>query len=169
MKLCTTVSRNTGKRFYHFNCGFHLRYGKLYCFSHYIAASILEEIVLEDIREMARRIVLDEEAICEEYIRHNSELADKTINSAKKELQLKRKHSEEITRLIRVALPLRWRQEHKTNETKFIGNGGCRCQRSQKNYCVRIKKVEQRKKPSCSSARLSNLEYVIIFSNNFLR
>lgn len=32
MKLCTTVSRNTGKRFYHFNCGFHLRYGKLYCF-----------------------------------------------------------------------------------------------------------------------------------------
>ena len=36
MKLCTTVSRNTGKRFYHFNCGFHLRYGKSYCFSHYI-------------------------------------------------------------------------------------------------------------------------------------
>lgn len=103
MKLCTTVSRNTGKRFYHFNCGFHLRYGKSYCFSHYIAASILEEIVLEDIREMARRIVLDEEAIREEYIRHNAELADKTIRSAKKELQVKRKRAEEITRLIQVA------------------------------------------------------------------
>ena len=103
MKLCTTVSRNTGKRFYHFNCGFHLRYGKSYCFSHYIAASILEEIVLEDVREMARRIVLDEEAIREEYIRHNAELADKTIKSAKKELQVKRKRAEEITRLIQVA------------------------------------------------------------------
>ena len=103
MKLCTTVSRNTGKRFYHFNCGFHLRYGKSYCFSHYIAASILEEIVLEDIREMARRIVLDEEAIREEYIRHYAELADKTIKSAKKEVQAKRKRTEEISRLIQVA------------------------------------------------------------------
>ena len=103
MKLCTTVSRNTGKRFYHFNCGFHLRYGKSYCFSHYIAASILEEIVLEDVREMARRIVLDEEAIREEYIRHYAELADKTIKSAKKEVQAKRKRAEEITRLIQVA------------------------------------------------------------------
>lgn len=103
MKLCTTVSRNTGKRFYHFNCGFHLRYGKSYCFSHYIAASILEEIVLEDVREMARRIVLDEEAIREEYIRHNAELADKTIKSAKKEVQAKRKRTEEISRLIQVA------------------------------------------------------------------
>ena len=103
MKLCTTVSRNTGKRFYHFNCGFHLRYGKSYCFSHYIAASILEEIVLEDVREMARRIVLDEEAIREEYTRHNAELADKTIKSAKKELQVKHKRAEEITRLIQVA------------------------------------------------------------------
>ena len=103
MKLCTTVSRNTGKRFYHFNCGFHLRYGKSYCFSHYIAASALEEIVLGDIREMAQRIVLDEEAIREEYIRHNAELADKTIRSAKKELQVKRKRAEEITRLIQVA------------------------------------------------------------------
>lgn len=100
MKLCTTVSRNTGKRFYHFNCSFYLRYGKSYCFSHYIAASILEEIVLEDIREMARRIVLDEEVIREEYILRNAERADKTIKSARKELQVKRKRTEEISRLI---------------------------------------------------------------------
>ena len=103
MKLCTTVSRNTGKRFYHFNCGFHLRYGKSYCFSHYIAASILEEIVLEDVREMAQRIVLDEKAIREDFIRHNAELADKAVKTAKRELQVKRKRAEEITRLIQVA------------------------------------------------------------------
>ena len=64
----------------HFDCGYHVRYGKAYCFSHYIAASILDEIVLEDIREMARRVTLDEKAIREEFIRHNAELAD---NAAK--------------------------------------------------------------------------------------
>ncbi len=102
MKLCTSVSRK-GTRLYHFDCGHHLRYGKAYCFSHYIAASALEEIVLGDIREMAQRIVLDEKAIREDFIRHNAELADQAIKSAKKELQAKRKRTEELSRLMQVA------------------------------------------------------------------
>ena len=102
MKLCTSRNRN-GKRFLHFDCGYHVRYGKAYCFSHYIAASILDEIVLEDIREMARRVTLDEKAIREEFIRHNTELADNAVKSVKKELQAKRKRTEEISRLIQVA------------------------------------------------------------------
>ena len=103
MKLSTAVSRSTGKRLYRFDCGYHIRYGKAYCFSHFIAASILEEIVLDDIREMAKSIVLDEKAIREEFIRHNAELADKAIKSAKKELQAKRKRIEELSRLMQVA------------------------------------------------------------------
>ena len=102
MKLCTSVSRK-GTRLYHFDCGYHLRYGKAYCFSHYIAASALEEIVLGDIREMAQRIVLDEKAVREDFIRHNAELADQAIKSAKKELQAKRKRTEELSRLMQVA------------------------------------------------------------------
>lgn len=102
MKLCTSVSRK-GTRLYHFDCGYHLRYGKAYCFSHYIAANALEEIVLGDIREMAQRIVLDEKAIREDFIRHNTELADKAIKTAKKELQAKRKRVEELSRLMQVA------------------------------------------------------------------
>ena len=102
MKLCTSVSRK-GTRLYHFDCGYHLRYGKAYCFSHYIAASALEEIVLGDIREMAQRIVLDEKAVREDFIRHNAELADQAIKSAKKELQAKRKRMEELSRLMQVA------------------------------------------------------------------
>lgn len=102
MKLCTSVSRK-GTRLYHFDCGYHLRYGKAYCFSHYIAASTLEEIVLGDIREMAQRIVLDEKAVREDFIRHNAELADQAIKSAKKELQAKRKRTEELSRLMQVA------------------------------------------------------------------
>ena len=102
MKLCTSVSRK-GTRLYHFDCGYHLRYGKAYCFSHYIAANALEEIVLGDIREMAQRIVLDEKAVREDFIRHNAELADQAIKSAKKELQAKRKRTEELSRLMQVA------------------------------------------------------------------
>ena len=102
MKLCTSVSRK-GTRSYHFDCGYHLRYGKAYCFSHYIAASALEEIVLGDIREMAQRIVLDEKAVREDFIRHNAELADKAVKTAKRELQVKRKRIEELSRLMQVA------------------------------------------------------------------
>ena len=96
------VSRK-GTRLYHFDCGYHLRYGKVYCFSHYIAASALEEIVLGDIREMAQRIVLDEKAVRDDFIRHNAELADQAIKSTKKELQAKRKRMEELSSLMQVA------------------------------------------------------------------
>ena len=102
MKLRTSVKRS-GKRFMSFDCGYHVRYGKAYCFSHYIATSILEEIVLDDIRTMAQRIVLDEKAIREGFLRRNAELADAAIKKAKKELQSKQKRSEELTRLIRTA------------------------------------------------------------------
>ena len=63
----------------------------------------IEAIVLNDIREMAQRIVLDEKTIREDFIRHNAELADKAIKSAKKELQVKRKRTEELSRLIQLA------------------------------------------------------------------
>ena len=88
---------------YHFNCGLHLRYGKTLCFSHYIPAKDIEAIVLNDIRTMAQRIVLDEKTIREDFIRHNADLADKAVKTAKKELQGKRKRTEELSRLMQVA------------------------------------------------------------------
>lgn len=88
---------------YNFDCGKLKRYGKSFCFSHYIRANVLEEIVLGDIREMAKRIVLDEKSIREEYVRHNAELKDQSIKSIKKELQLKNRRIEELSRLIQVA------------------------------------------------------------------
>lgn len=102
LKLCTSIGRNSKRRYY-FDCGYHLRYGKSYCFSHYISASVLEKIVLEDIRDMAKRIVLDEQSIREEFIRHNAELADAAIKKAKKELQTKQKRVAELSRLMQVA------------------------------------------------------------------
>ena len=37
LKLCTSIGRHSKRRYY-FDCGYHLRYGKSYCFSHYISA-----------------------------------------------------------------------------------------------------------------------------------
>ena len=59
--------------------------------------------MLNDIREMAQRIVLDEKTIREDFIRHNAELADNAVKSAKKELQAKRKRVEELSRLMQIA------------------------------------------------------------------
>lgn len=101
MKL-NSINRN-GKIDLNFNCDNHVRLGKSYCFSHFIQAKDIEVIVLDDIRTMAQRIVLDEEAIKKEFIRHNAELAEKAVKTAKKELQVKRKRTEELSRLMQVA------------------------------------------------------------------
>ncbi len=101
MKL-NSINRN-GKLDFNFNCGNHVRLGKSYCFSHFIQAKDIEAIVLDDIRAMAQRIVLDEKTIREDFIRHNAEFADKAIKSAKKELQVKRKRTEELSRLMQLA------------------------------------------------------------------
>lgn len=103
MKLCTSHRKNSTKHRFYFDCGYNIRYGKLCCFSHYISAKILTEIAIEDIREMAKRIVLDEKAIREEFIRHNAELTAAAIKKVKKELQAKQKRTEELTILIQTA------------------------------------------------------------------
>ncbi len=102
MRLRSSIQRN-GKRRWSFDCGYHMRYGRAYCFSHVISARVIEEIVLDDIRAMAQRIVLDEEKIKADFIRHNTELADKTILTAKKTIKSKQQRIEELDRLMQVA------------------------------------------------------------------
>lgn len=92
-----------GSTSYHFNCGYHVRYGKTMCFSHYISAKVLEELILGDILAMAKHVALDEQATREELIRYNAELEDKAMKSAKKELQNKRKRIEELSRMMQAA------------------------------------------------------------------
>lgn len=102
-KMKLNYINRDGRIDFNFNCGNHMRLGKSYCFSHFIQAKDIEEIVLDDIRTMSQRIVLDEKTIREDFIRRNAELQDKAIKSAKKELQIKRKRIEEISRLMQVA------------------------------------------------------------------
>ena len=102
-KMKLNYINQDGKLYFNFNCGNHLRLGKSYCFSHFIRAKDIEAIGLDDIQTMAQRIVLDEKTIREDFIRHNAELADQAIKSAKKGLQIKRKRKEELSRLMQLA------------------------------------------------------------------
>ena len=102
-KMKLNYINQDGKLYFNFNCGNHLRLGKSYCFSHFIRAKDIEAIVLDDIQTMAQRIVLDAKTIREDFIRHNAELADQAIKSAKKGLQIKRKRKEELSRLMQLA------------------------------------------------------------------
>lgn len=103
LKMSGNLNTKKTEYVYHFDCGNHIRYGKTLCFSHFIPAKALEEIVLDNIREMAKTIVLDEKTIREDFIRHNAELEDKAIKSAEKELQVKQKRVSELSRLMQVA------------------------------------------------------------------
>ncbi len=102
-KMKQSSCKHGNKRFYSFNCGDHMRFGKAICFSHHIMEKDIEAVILNDIREMAQRIVLDEEQIKKEFLRHNAELANQTIQSAKKTLRTKQKRAEGLSRLIQVA------------------------------------------------------------------
>lgn len=101
MKMNTSVHKE--KRSYSFNCGDHMRFGKALCFSHHIMAKDIEAIILADIRTMAQRIALDEDAIKSKFIKYNAEWTDKALRFAQKGLQTKKKRTEELSRLIQVA------------------------------------------------------------------
>lgn len=102
-KLKLSYIKRKEQLYFHFNCGNHMRFGKSYCFSHFISANDLEEIVLSDIREKAAYITFDEQAVREEFLKRNTELSELTLKSAKLELQNKKSRSEELKRLIQVA------------------------------------------------------------------
>lgn len=59
--------------------------------------------MLDDIRDMARMIVLDEKSIREEFVRRNAELRNQSMKSIKKQLQAKRKRMDELSRLMQTA------------------------------------------------------------------
>lgn len=103
MKMCHAATGKNHSMLYNFNCGNHMRFGKSMCFSHYIPARVLEEIVLEDIRATAKHIALDEQAVKDEFVKHYAEMTYSTIKTVKRELKTKQRRFEELSRLMQVA------------------------------------------------------------------
>ena len=58
---------------------------------------------MDDIRNMAKYIALDEQTAREEVIKHNAELTDSAVKAAQKELKAKQKRLGELSRLMQVA------------------------------------------------------------------
>ena len=85
---------------YTFNCGCHKRLGKTYCFSHYIKASDIESILLEDIKSKSKFIVANEAEVRETYLRKQTQSAEKTEVENRYELERKKKRFEKLDLLI---------------------------------------------------------------------
>lgn len=85
---------------YTFNCGCHKRLGKTYCFSHYIKASDIENILLEDIKSKSKFIVANETEVRETYLRKQTQSAKKTEVENRYELERKKKRFEKLDLLI---------------------------------------------------------------------
>jgi len=126
---------------YSFNCGNHVRLGKAYCFSHYIAAKVLEDIVLTDIREKAKSVSLDEEAIRKQFIERNAELSENADRNSKRELQTKKVRAAELKKLIEMAYEDR--MKGKLPEEVCIGFIE-KYSAEEKNLSAEIAELEQR-------------------------
>lgn len=92
-----------GKSYCSFDCGDHCRLGKAYCFSHYIAANVLEELILMDIQSKADTVLIDEEAVRRRFIERNARLSQDRIKTAQSELKKKNKRLAELDGLVESA------------------------------------------------------------------
>ena len=102
-KMRLNYIKRNGELYYSFNCGNHMRLGKSYCFSHYIAAKELEEIVIADIREKAKAVTIDETEIRKQFEERNLLSRAEENKSARRNLQTKTARLTEIKRLIETA------------------------------------------------------------------
>ncbi len=86
--------------YFNFNCGTKSRMGSSACFSHFITIPVLEQIVLNDVKEKATKIVANEDEFRRKYLEHTAKLANENQADVKKELQKAEKRIAELDKLI---------------------------------------------------------------------
>ena len=84
---------------YHYICGNHSRFGKYYCYNHYIRIEDIEQIVLDDIRSKARLVLEDEDKARTDFLKHKEQMSAAQYKSDSKALTQKTKRYEELERL----------------------------------------------------------------------
>ena len=89
--------------YFNFNCGNKSRMGSSACFSHFITVPVLEQIILNDVKDKAQKIVADEEDFRRKYLKHTAAFADKNQSDVKKELHKDEKRIAELDKLIESA------------------------------------------------------------------
>ena len=79
------------KRFrYHYVCGNHSRFGKYFCYNHYIRIEDIEQIILDDIRSKARLVLDDEQKARADFLKSKEQISAAKYNADKKLLRKKR-------------------------------------------------------------------------------
>ena len=101
----TQIAKRTGeeKVYFNFNCGTKSRTGSSGCFSHFIPVPVLEQIVLNDVKDNAAKIVADETEFRRKYLEHTASLANKNQADVRKELLKTKKRLAELDKLIESA------------------------------------------------------------------
>ena len=84
---------------YHYICGNHSRFGKFYCYNHYIRREDIEQIVLDDIRAKAKLILDDEQKARADFLKYKEQISAAKHNSDSKALTQKTKRFNELERL----------------------------------------------------------------------
>ncbi len=101
----TTYIKRLGRvnTYFNFNCGTKSRMGSSACFSHFITVPALEQIVLNDVKDKAAKIVADEAEFRRKYLEHTAALANKNQAEVKKELRKSEKRIADLNKLIESA------------------------------------------------------------------
>ena len=99
------IAKRTGeeKVYFNFNCGTKSRMGSSACFSHFIPVPVLDQIVLNDVKDKAAKIVADEAEFRRKYLEHTATLANKNQADVNKELRKDEKRLLELDKLIESA------------------------------------------------------------------
>ena len=84
---------------YHYICGNHARFGKFYCYNHYIRREDIEQVVLDDIRAKAKLILDDEQKARADFLKYKEQISAAKYNSDSKALTQKTKRFNELERL----------------------------------------------------------------------
>lgn len=85
---------------YHYICGNHSRFGKYFCYNHYIRIEDIEKIVLDDIRSKAQLIVNDEQKARADFLKRKEQISTAKFNADRKALTQKQKRYDELEGLI---------------------------------------------------------------------
>lgn len=88
---------------YTFNCGGHKRYGKSFCFSHYVKATDIEKLICDDVNRRAKFIIANESEVKEEFILRQTQFARREQSERQTELANGKERRKKLDSLIESA------------------------------------------------------------------
>lgn len=99
--MCASLRGRTGLKKLTYRCSKYTNYGKDFCKSHNVREEVLEVLVINDIRNYARLTATEQSDLSEKIAALLRGATQTNIESAKKQLELSKKKSEEINKTVK--------------------------------------------------------------------